>query len=105
MIQFESSSCVKNKSNVPQETVSNTVGPGIPRGDPSKDGAFPVSAKVKTAAIKSSVHPDQDPDNLGEHAVGMPQGPSHKFQRGPRLTSKDVEDVYDDCGADFDSLD
>ena len=63
-----------------------------------------MSAKVKTTTVKSSVPAHADPDNLGEHAVGMPQGPPHKFQRGPKHTSKDVEDVYDDCGASFEGV-
>ena len=81
--------------------------PGISRGDPSVNGSFPVSAKVKTSPVKPAISPENDPDNLGEHAIGLgnPSGkPNIKYVKGPRKTAADVEDVFDDCGEDFTSV-
>ena len=112
-MQSESSSREKNKSRIPRETFQDVVGSGAPASDnpplgnprdpDSLDRAFPVSAKVKTKTERSSVPAGQD--DLGEHAVGMPRASPLKYSRGPKMTSKDVEDVFDVCGADFNSLD
>ena len=43
---------------------------------------------------------------LGEHAIGLSQDSEKKldYKKGPRKTEKDVQDVFDDCGGDFDSI-
>ena len=45
-------------------------------------------------------------DDLGEHAIGFQEFKTKiDYRKGPKKTSKDVEDVFEDCGADFSNID
>ena len=63
------------------------------------------SAKVKTPTT-STMRNANPSDDLGEHAIGFQEFKTKiDYRKGPKKTSKDVEDVFEDCGADFSNID